>query len=269
MDIKEIDVEISNISYQIKTIKNIVAGLPVGEIVCRSSGKYKKLYSHTNSSYEYISKKDEAKIKLYSKSRYYRALLREYEEKLKALITLRTKFSNANYVEKLLSEPKYGEIIKNAISENANVKSIKNVELNKNDFIEKWLSEEYETNPNHPENLVHRTADGKFVRSKSEQLISMCLQNHGIPYRYEAKLDMGGFTVYPDFTFLHPVTLEIKYWEHFGMMDNDKYRNNVFHKLQTYCDNEIYPSIQLITTFEISKKPLDVRTIENIIQGMQ
>lgn len=273
MEIKDIDREISNITYQIKMVKNILADLPNGEIVCRSSGKYQKLYCHRGSAYEYISKKDVTKINLYSKTRYYKTLLREYEEKLKALMVLRTKFSDYNYTDKLLSDPKYGEMILNAIDEKHIYENLKGKNLgkgdsDKEDFVKRWLLEEYETNPNHPENLTHRTADGKLVRSKSEQLIAMCLQNHGIPYRYEAKLDFGGIAIYPDFTFLNPLTLETKYWEHFGMMDNDKYRNNAFHKLQTYCDNEIYPSIHLITTFETNQNPLDLQTIENIIKSL-
>ena len=88
---------------------------------------------------------------------------------------------------------------------------------------QKWRAESYETNPSHPENLIHTTLAGHKVRSKSEVIISNLLYTNQIPYRYEAALPLKEFTAYPDFTILHPVTNKIFYWEHFGMMDNAPY----------------------------------------------
>ena len=70
----------------------------------------------------------------------------------------------------------------------------------------------------HPENLIHRTAKGDLVRSKSEVIVADTLTRLGISYKYEeplfAKDDPTDFRL-PDFT----VTYEgdTWYWEHLGM----------------------------------------------------
>ena len=89
-----------------------------------------------------------------------------------------------------------------------------------------------------------------FLCSKSEALIDMALFSHLIPFRYECELSLGTHILYPDFTIRHPKTDDIYYWEHFGLMDNPSYCQNVSFKLQQYSLNGIIPSIQLITTYE-------------------
>ncbi len=124
----------------------------------------------------------------------------------------------------------------------------------------------YEQNPKHPEQLIHKTASGKLVRSKSEAMIDLYLYTKQIPYRYECSLQLGETTLYPDFTILHPHTGEIIYWEHFGMMDEPFYYQKVFPKLQLYTAYGIVPSIRLITTYETRTNPLSSEVIEKIIE---
>ena len=69
-----------------------------------------------------------------------------------------------------------------------------------------------------------------------------------------------------DFTIRHPITGEMVYWEHFGLMDEEEYRNSVYKKLKLYCDNGIIPSINLITTYETKQHPLDANHVEAIIK---
>ena len=69
-----------------------------------------------------------------------------------------------------------------------------------------------------------------------------------------------------DFTIRHPITGEMVYWEHFGLMDEEEYRNSVYKKLKFYCDNGIIPSINLITTYETKQHPLDANHVEAIIK---
>ena len=131
--------------------------------------------------------------------------------------------------------------------------------------VQKWCSEAYETNPSHPGHLIHTTLAGHKVRSKSEVIISNLLYTNYIPYRYEAALSLKEFTAYPDFTILHPVTNKIFYWEHFGMMDNASYCDTACNKLKTYCYNGIFPSMQLITTYETSKCPISTDQVQQLI----
>ena len=69
-----------------------------------------------------------------------------------------------------------------------------------------------------------------------------------------------------DFTIRHPKSGRFFYWEHFGLMTSPSYSQNVFQKLNTYCQNNIIPTINLITTYETREYPLTSQTIENIIQ---
>lgn len=105
-----------------------------------------------------------------------------------------------------------------------------------------------------------------MVRSKSESLIAVSLAQHQIPFRYECLLDINGQILYPDFTIMHPISQKIFYWEHFGMMDNFNYAKETLCKLQLYCENNIIPGKNLITTYETSSSPLCYDTIEKYIQ---
>lgn len=129
-----------------------------------------------------------------------------------------------------------------------------------------WMQEEYETNQEYPEALKHKTIAGHKVRSKAEAMIAMYLYTNQIPYRYECKLNLDGVTIYPDFTIKHPKTGQIYYWEHFGKMDDEGYVRKTQRKFQTYTSNGIIPTIQLITTYETNDNPLDMKTIEEIIE---
>lgn len=128
-----------------------------------------------------------------------------------------------------------------------------------------WQNMPYECNTTYPEQLNIKTSSGKMVRSKSEALIDMALYNHKIPFRYECPLHLGKTLLYPDFTIRHPNTGVFYYWEHFGLMDDPAYRKNTFSKLKLYCDYNIIPSIQLITTYETKEHPLSPEMIEKII----
>lgn len=89
---------------------------------------------------------------------------------------------------------------------------------------------------------------------------------NGIPFRYECELQLGEITVYPDFTIMDPKTGKIYYWEHFGMIDDPSYARSAMIKIQSYIANRIYPTIQLIMTYETKMNPLDTESIEKTIQ---
>lgn len=128
-----------------------------------------------------------------------------------------------------------------------------------------WQNSSFQQNTNYPEQLIHKTCSGNFVRSKSEVLIDMLLHNHRIPFRYECALNINGTTFFPDFTIRHPKTGETFYWEHFGIMDDPAYVKKVYSKLEIYAHHGMIPSINLITTYETKEHPLSLEMIETII----
>ena len=128
-----------------------------------------------------------------------------------------------------------------------------------------YFQNRYEKNQSHPEHLLHKSLSGEKLRSKSEVIIANALYMNHIPYRYECELTFGDVSLHPDFTILHPVTFEIFYWEHFGMMDVPAYRESTYQKLRLYGEHHIYPGDRLITTYESETSPLDSEKIQKII----
>ena len=132
-----------------------------------------------------------------------------------------------------------------------------------------WEQEEFETNPTFLENLKHPSPSGHLLRSKSECLIDMQLFYRKIPFRYESKLVINGQTIFPDFTFYKESTGEYKYWEHFGMMDDPKYRRKALEKEETYFLNGFIPHENLYLTYETSNSPITVTVIDKIIDDIE
>ncbi len=126
--------------------------------------------------------------------------------------------------------------------------------------LKEWASQPFESTPKHPEQLIHKTASGKMVRSKSEVLIDMVLHTNRIPFRYESPLQFDHIIFYPDFTIRHPKTGQVFYWEHFGMADEPEYCRKMSSKLARYASHGIIPTINLITTYETIDLPLSLET---------
>lgn len=132
--------------------------------------------------------------------------------------------------------------------------------------VQEWIESDFVCNTKYPEQLIHKSLSGNIVRSKSEAMIDMTLYLNKIPFRYECLLELNNISLFPDFTILHPHTGKIFYWEHFGMMDDPNYSKSAYSKLQLYNTHQIYPSINLITTFETKESPLSSDLVEKMIQ---
>ena len=53
-----------------------------------------------------------------------------------------------------------------------------------------------------------------------------------------------------------------------GMMDDMNYVNNFVFKLNTYEKNGIYLGVNLFFTYETSKKPLNVRALDEMLKKL-
>lgn len=89
------------------------------------------------------------------------------------------------------------------------------------------------------EYLIHRTARGEMVRSKSEVIIANALAAKGVDYAYERPLTIEGVTKYPDFTIEDMESGQTLYWEHCGMLHVPSYRRRWKEKLDWYKRHEI------------------------------
>ena len=109
------------------------------------------------------------------------------------------------------------------------------------------------------------TADKIRVRSKSEILIGDRLFMKNIVYEYEPGLILGGMLIHPDFKVLNSRTRQTFYFENFGMMDNPEYSARAVDRINLYILNGYFPGDGLLFTMETSKKPLDARVVDMLI----
>lgn len=254
MLVKYIETELERVNNKIAALRKQLLSAPDGKLICGQSGKYSKWYQSDGHNKVYIPKKQRALAEKLALKNYLNAEIADLSNEKKALEAyLKIHKRNPKEAERLLqSKPEYQKLLKSHFQ-------------SQNSLLKTWQVESFEQNTAYPEQLIHQTASGIKVRSKSEMLIDLYLYKNQIPFRYECALQLGEITLFPDFTILHPLTQKIYYWEHFGLMDDLNYIKNACSKIQLYASNGIVPSLQLITTYETRENPLSINTIEDII----
>ena len=247
--------EYRRLERRIAQTKQELATMPEGKLICAQGKNCYKWYVSDGHHKTYLPKRERKLAEQLAYKKYLTLLLQELEhEKMAISFYLRHHSSERNKSTYLLKEQAgYQELLlphfKAASQE-----------------LSDWMQTPYQKNTNYPENLIHETLDGNYVRSKSEAMIYHALYMHKIPFRYECALIVGGVTYYPDFTIRHPKTGKTFYWEHCGRMDDEKYSQKVFMKLHSFNTNGIMPGVQLIVTYESGQFPLRQSEIEDVIE---
>lgn len=254
MNYEQLFAEQKRLENRITDLKQQLQKYPEGRLICTHNQNYYKWYHSINHEQIYIPKKNRKlaealAIKKYLSLQYQEALHKKQaiDQYLKCLST-----HSYKYQDLLKPDSPYQELL------TPYFKSFSQELLD-------WTNYSYEHNSKYPEQLIHKSNSGHLVRSKSELLIDMALYTHQIPFRYECALHLGEITLYPDFTIRHPITGEIFYWEHFGLMDEATYSKNTFNKLQLYAAHGIIPTIHLITSYETKSHPLNPDNVTSII----
>lgn len=242
------------IEKELEEIYRMEAQFPQGELRCsKNNSRYKWLFKDKKGT-AYLPKKKRELAEALALKKYYAYRKRELESNLAACNAyLRKMLPMEGKAEQLLCHPEYGRLLQSHF-------------IPMKEDLWKWQSDDYERSNKHEESLIIKGTQGKMLRSKSEAIIDMMLYKNGIPFRYEEKLVLDRIILYPDFVIRHPVTGAYYYWEHFGMMDEEAYRNHACDKVKLYCANGIIPSINLITTYETKRHPLSVEKVEWTIQ---
>jgi hypothetical protein len=108
------------------------------------------------------------------------------------------------------------------------------------------------------EHLIHRTDDGRLVRSKSELVIANMLYGMGIKYEYEriceGTVEPG--VLRPDFSFATPDG-DLILWEHLGLLHLDDYRRGWEWKQKWYEKNGFVLGKTLFTSRDDERGGLD------------
>jgi ATP-dependent exoDNAse (exonuclease V) alpha subunit len=116
------------------------------------------------------------------------------------------------------------------------------------------------------EHLIHRTAQGHLVRSKSELVIANLLHEHQVQYEYErvceGEVEPGRLR--PDFSFVTPDG-DLIIWEHLGMMNRDDYRRGWEWKRQWYLQNGFMEGQTLFSTVEDGSNGLDTASLKELV----
>lgn len=239
---------------EIRTVQKKLQTMPEGTLVCSKNHTRYKWYISNGHTKEYLPKKEKKLAEQLAARKYLTTLQKDLLLEKKAIDAYLRHFNADTCQSHLLltEESEYQRLLAPYFKPLSHE-------------ISDWMNSPYDTNPKYPEQLIHKTLSGHYVRSKSESLIAMSLYINQIPFRYECALFLGSSTIYPDFTIRHPHTGKIYYWEHFGRMDDPSYYKNVYPKLLLYNTYNIVPSIQLITTYETKDNPLSSDVIEKII----
>ena len=240
--------EINEIEQHLKTF-------PAGSFTCQKNGDYYKWRITIGKKQIYIPKSDQALAEKFAFKKYLTcrlASLKNEETAIQAYLKIHNRFIKTKD-EDLLSHPEYQKLLSHYF-------------FNTSENMMHWMNAPFIKNTFFEENLIHDTASGVKMRSKSEQMIEAALRQYNLPYRYEEKLELGESIFYPDYKIIHPKTCEIIIWENIGMSDKPDYMFRLMNKLQHYFQYGYYPTVNLILTFDTKECPLTTDRIDRIIE---
>lgn len=220
---------------------------------CTRNGTHFKCYLTDGHIQTYIPKKEREYAKQLARRKYLTTLQEDYKNELAALHSYLHDHKESKAADMLKESSVYHKLLSPSFQPLS-------------PELLDWANSPYEKNTKYPEGLKFETNFGLYVRSKSESLIAMMLRDKHIPFRYECALELGGVTIYPDFTIKHPITGKIHYWEHLGMMNTSDYIRRTSSKLTLYIENGFLISNNLILTSETKEEPLTPMSIEKTIQ---
>ncbi len=250
---------IQDITERITELNAFIINSPDKILRCKKSGNasyYSYRQSDAPGQWHYIPRDKENMYKKYAQHQYAKIVIRSLNHDLTALERFLHEYSWEN--EYCFAENMDPALIKLCGADF----------ISKSDYINSWLSKTWTDAPDYEEDPGQPTLSGIMVRSKSEEFIANALYRKALPFHYEKPLFFTGFgfPIFPDFTILHPQTLEEIYWEHFGAMDDSYYATKAVKKIRSYNYNGFIPGENIIFTFETRSDPLSSVDVERTIK---
>ncbi len=250
---------------------------PVEEKLCgQPSGRLKITHKHGRPEFYHITERGSSRGRYIPVAqRDFAAQLAQKDYDLKITELIKREIVT---LEKYLQQTEHGQSIKALYERLCPTRRllIEPVTLSDEQYAERWkeqmLQAAGEGMPFAEDSQKYYTANGERVRSKSEVIIADALLRSGVPYCYEVPLKLkrigesGNVTFHPDFLCLNVRTRQEFYWEHFGMMDDEYYKDNVVGKLNLYAGNGFLPGRNLIFSMESVVESLDTRVVEKMIK---
>ncbi len=238
--------------------------LPEGALRIEKNGKYEKwLWVHKEagdlrSKRTFISKNDRAFASDLALKKYLTLRRNDYLDRLRSL----EKEIRFRKSEKPVHSSAWDALVK----DQALRALIPDKELAIADELAAWQNQSYERSKDHPEHLVIEMPDGTMCRSKSERTIAQELIRYSIPYLYECKTLIGNMIMYPDFTVRNRRHGKQYIWEHNGRMTDESYFGSAMYRERIYLQNNYIPGVNLIMTYETEACPLNISTIDQMIE---
>ena len=260
LSIPQLQERLKDLIVILKRLKTNPSPQVAGRLRISQKGKYTEYYhikDDSNANGKYIPKKQQATAIQLAQKDYNSKIITLLEEEIEAL---RTYLNTAPNIQAFYSQmcP-------------ARQSLITPLTLTDEQYATQWKNVTWQGLPFAPDASVYTTNQGERVRSKSEVLIANALAHQKIPYRYEYPLHLKNgntnVTYYPDFTCLNVHTRQEFIWEHFGLMDNEDYRNNAISKLAKYSEAGFVPGRNFIYTMETSVRPLSSRLVKQLIEA--
>lgn len=241
----------TDLDKKLKRIKDI--DLEGSLVISKNKGfiqYYHCYYQNKKRFRKYINKDQKYLAKKLAKKSYLSKLKRTVRSMLKHLNALNEVYED-DIVEKVYTElPEEKQILFSPI------------EPTREQVVNAWLAKPYFSNTFPKSDFIITTLNGEQVRSKSEKILADYFYSKGLKYKYECQLILNRTTIYPDFTFLHPITKKEIYWEHFGMMDLEEYSKSAYDRINLYEKNGILLGDRLIVSFESESQNFDYSLLD-------
>ena len=251
---KELNARSDLLSKSIVDIEEKIKTMPEGRIKIKERNSKIYYYLSDNKSVDtYLGLNDIDLIKQLVQKDYIKKVLKESKTELSA-------------IEKMLKL--YPDTIAEDIYESLpeeRKRYAKPINICDDDFAQKWMQTPYKRKPFKKDAPKFYTMKGERVRSKSEILVADRLRERSVPYRYECPLLIGNEIIHPDFTILRMSDRKILYLEHCGKMDDEDYKEDMVERCNLYSEGGIILGDRLFYTFESEATPLDIRTLDRLI----
>ena len=229
----------------------------------RSNGySYFYVFNPNKSKYSYLGTINSEEVCKIKKAHFLKLSTSSLQKEIKLIETFLNKSGDVDF-----------EAINNKLSKVYRIAAPIN-HISESDLASKWKDnmEEYKATfpPFRPEELIHRTQDGQYVRSKGEALIYNYLLYLGVVFVYELPLVIRkGFKdslLLPDFTILSEIDCKsVIYIEHQGKMDSNNYRNKFNESVYKYWSNNYIPERDVFFTFDLPNGGFDDSPIKSIV----
>ncbi|MBO4766148.1 MAG: hypothetical protein J5532_02485 [Lachnospiraceae bacterium] len=249
----------SMLEQLISDLKVKTRNRPYGQLRSSFCGIYPQYYIKPgrDKPWQYLSKSERPRAVKIANYEYRKALLRRAEHDLKAIERLLSDGISDKYDENFSNLPPGRRLLVDKLYETDE------------EFVNGFLSEDFDSYQSFAENKRFDTAQGESVRSKAEWIIAESLARHEIPYQYEYPLYLDGLgIVHPDFRCLNVRTRRIVFWEHLGLMGDPEYATQAIRKLRFYESNGLLVGENLIVTEETQAIPLRPETINHWIERL-